>query len=91
MNAVVARLVVVSGEVQGVFFRDRMRREAARRGVAGWVRNRADGTVQAHLEGEPDAVAAVVLWARTGPRHATVEDLVVTTVEPAGFDGFAIR
>jgi acylphosphatase len=91
MTAGVARLVVVSGEVQGVFFRDSMRREAAKRDVTGWVRNCGDGTVQAHLEGEPDAVAAVVLWARGGPRHATVEDLMVTTVEPAGFDVFAIR
>jgi acylphosphatase len=91
MTGAVARVVVVSGDVQGVFFRDSMRREAARRGVAGWVRNCPDGTVQAHLEGEPDAVAAVVLWARGGPRHAAVEDLVVTTVGVAGFDAFAIR
>jgi acylphosphatase len=91
MTGAVARVVVVSGDVQGVFFRDSMRREAARRGVAGWARNCPDGTVQAHLEGEPDAVAAVVLWARSGPRHATVEDLVVTTVDVAGFETFAIR
>jgi acylphosphatase len=91
MTGAVARLVVASGDVQGVFFRDGMRREAAKRHVAGWVRNCGDGTVQAHLEGEPDAVAAVVLWARAGPRHATVEDLVVTTVEVAGFEGFRIR
>jgi acylphosphatase len=91
MSANVARLVVASGDVQGVFFRDSMRREAADRGVAGWVRNCPDGTVQAHLEGDPDAVAAVVLWSREGPRHATVDDLVVTTVEPAGFAAFAIR
>lgn len=91
MSGAVARVVVVSGDVQGVFFRDSMRREAARRGVVGWVRNRADATVQAHLEGEPDAVAAVVLWAREGPRHAMVEDLVVTVVEPAGYDAFVVR
>jgi acylphosphatase len=91
MTATVARLVVVSGDVQGVFFRDGMLREAARRDVTGWVRNRGDGTLQAHLEGEPDAVAAVVLWAREGPRHATVEELEVTTVEVAGFEAFRIR
>jgi len=91
MTAAVARLVVVSGDVQGVFFRDCMRREARRLGVAGWVRNRADGSVEAHLEGPPDAVAELVLWCCSGPRHATVEDLHVTHAEPEGFDGFTVR
>jgi acylphosphatase len=89
--AAVARDVVVSGRVQGVFFRDAMRREARRHGVAGWVRNRPDGTVQAHLEGPPDAVAAVVLWCRGGPRGAEVEDLQVTAAEVSGADGFVVR
>ena len=87
----IARVVVVTGDVQGVFFRDCARREARRLGVAGWVRNCADGSVQAHLEGDPDAVAELVLWCRTGPRHATVEDLRVTQSEPEGFDGFSVR
>ena len=91
MSATVARVVVVSGHVQGVFFRDRMRREAARLDVAGWVRNCPDGTVEAHLEGAPDAVAQLVLWCRSGPRHATVDDLRVTAVEPQGLDRFTIR
>ncbi len=91
MTASVARRVVVSGRVQGVFFRDTMRREAHRHGIGGWVRNRPDGTVQAHLEGAPDAVAALVLWCRSGPRHAEVEDLEVTVVEPEGVDGFSVR
>ena len=87
----VARTVVVSGDVQGVFFRDSARREARRLGVSGWVRNRPDGRVEAHLEGPADAVAELVLWCRSGPRHATVEDLEVTEAEPAGYDGFAVR
>ncbi len=91
MSAVIARRVVVTGDVQGVFFRDCARREARRLGVAGWVRNCADGSVEGHFEGPPDAVAELVLWCRTGPRHATVEDLHVTTAEPAGFDAFAVR
>lgn len=86
-----ARNVVICGRVQGVFFRDGMRREAIRHGVSGWVRNRPDGTVQAHLEGPPDAVAAVVLWARTGPPGAEVEDLRVTVVEPEGEERFFVR
>jgi acylphosphatase len=91
MTGHVARNVVVTGEVQGVFFRDGLRREAARAGVTGWVRNRAEGSVEAHVEGSPDAVAWVVLWCRGGPPHARVDDLVVTTVDLAGFDDFRIR
>jgi acylphosphatase len=90
-EAVVARRVVVTGHVQGVFFRDRARREACRCGVAGWVRNCADGTVEAHLEGPPDAVAELVRWCRSGPRHATVHDVRVSEIEPEGADGFRIR
>lgn len=91
MTAAVARSVVVTGEVQGVLFRDSLLREATAAGVAGWVRNRPDGSVEAHIEGDPAAVVKVVLWCRTGPRHATVEDLVVDTIEPAGCESFRIR
>ena len=87
----IARNVVVSGDVQGVFFRDSARREARRLGVSGWIRNRADGCVEAHLEGAPDAVAELVRWCGDGPRHATVEDVQVSDAEPAGCDGFAVR
>ena len=91
MSATIARNVVIGGDVQGVFFRDSARREARRLGVSGWVRNRGDGRVEAHLEGPPDAVAELVLWCRSGPRHATVQELQVTEAQPAGYDGFAIR
>ena len=91
MTGTVARRVVVHGRVQGVFFRDRARREALCRGLSGWVRNRPDGTVQAHFEGEPDAVAAMVRWCREGPRHAEVTDVRASEVEPEGLGGFAIR
>ena len=87
----IARRIVVSGRVQGVFFRDSTRRTAETRGVAGWVRNRDDGTVEAHLEGEEDAVASVIAWARSGPRHAEVTGVDVTEVEPEGLSGFAVR
>jgi acylphosphatase len=87
----VARRVVVSGHVQGVFFRDQTRRTAHRHGVAGWVRNCADGTVEAHLEGPAEAVAEVVRWCRQGPRHATVYELRVRDAEPEGLGGFQIR
>jgi acylphosphatase len=91
MGEVVARKVVATGHVQGVFFRDRTRREAARLGVTGWVRNCRDGTVEAHLEGAADAVAELVRWCREGPRHATVYELRVGEVAPEGFGRFEIR
>ena len=65
--------LVIHGRVQGVFFRDSMRREAQNLAVAGWVRNRSDGTVEAAVHGEPAAVEAIVRWARRGPQHAQVE------------------
>ena len=87
----IARNVVVSGDVQGVFFRDSARREARRRGVNGWIRNRPDGCVEAHFEGPADGVAALVRWCGEGPRHASVADVRVSDAGPEGFDRFAIR
>lgn len=65
--------LVIHGRAQGVFFRDSMRREAQNLGVAGWVRNRSDGTVEAAVHGETAAVDAIVRWAQRGPQHAQVE------------------
>jgi acylphosphatase len=65
--------LVIHGRVQGVFFRDSMRREAQNLSVAGWVRNRSNGTVEAAVQGEPATVDAIVRWARRGPQHAQVE------------------
>jgi acylphosphatase len=87
----IARRVVVSGDVQGVFFRDSTRREARRVGVTGWVRNRADGRVEAWFEGDPAAVGELVRWCGGGPRHATVADVQVSGAEPEGHAAFAIR
>lgn len=69
--------LMIHGRVQGVFFRDSMRREAQRLGVAGWVRNRIDGSVEATVYGEPAAVDAIVCWARHGPQLAQVEKVEV--------------
>lgn len=83
--------VVVSGEVQGVFFRDTCRREADARGVAGWARNRADGAVEAVFEGEPASVEAMVAWCNQGPPMARVASVDVTDDElPEGLSGFRI-
>jgi acylphosphatase len=82
---------VVHGHVQGVFFRDATRRRAAERGVAGWVRNNPDGSVEAAFEGEPDAVESLVRFAHDGPRGALVERVDVIEEEPEGLSDFGVR
>jgi acylphosphatase len=79
------------GRVQGVFFRDSVRREAARRGVAGWARNCADGTAEAVFEGPPDAVAAMVDYVRRGPGHSSVDRVEESREQPEGLTGFSVR
>ena len=87
----VRRRVVVRGHVQGVFFRDSTRRLAERHAVAGWVRNNADGTVEAVLEGRPGDVERLVAFCREGPRGAVVEAAEVSDEEPEGIHGFTVR
>jgi len=87
----IRRRVVVHGLVQGVFFRDSVRRRAVDAGVSGWVRNTREGTVEAVLEGESDAVAKLVAFCRDGPRGARVERVDATDEPPEGLSGFAIR
>lgn len=89
-NDVVRRRVVVDGRVQGVFFRDSCRREAAAAGVAGWARNRPDGQVEVVAEGPPAAVDRLVAWCRSGPSHALVTAVQVVEEEPEGLRGFAV-
>jgi acylphosphatase len=67
--------VVVTGHVQGVFFRASMREQAERLGVTGWVRNEADGSVRAHFEGPAEAVESLVAWCAQGPPRARVHDV----------------
>ena len=87
----IRRRVTVSGRVQGVFFRDSLRRRAQSRDVAGWARNRSDGTVEAVFEGRPDDVERLVEFARTGPSQAEVETVDVRDEDPEGLGGFEIR
>jgi acylphosphatase len=87
----VASRVVVHGDVQGVFFRDACRHEAERVGVAGWVRNRGDGTVEAVFEGDADAVEQMCRWCESGPSHAQVERVDVSDQESTGLTGFEVR
>lgn len=76
-TARIARQAVVSGRVQGVYYRASTQQQARRLAVAGWVRNRPDGSVEAWLEGAPDAVEALLAWMRRGPAGARVTDITV--------------
>jgi acylphosphatase len=87
----IARRVVVNGRVQGVFFREAVRRRAYRAGVAGWVRNNDDGTVEAWFEGDPDDVEVMVNFAGIGPSGAYVDRVDVTDADPAELRGFEVR
>lgn len=82
----------ITGRVQGVYYRESMRRKAAELGVAGWVRNLADGSVEAVVQGPEGAVRQLVAWCRTGPPQARVEAVVADVLDDsARFDGFETR
>ena len=83
--------MIVSGRVQGVFFRDETRRRARSLGVAGWVANRRDGAVEAVFEGPRDAVESMVRWCGHGPSGAQVEDVQTTWEDPGGDEEFVVR
>ena len=83
--------VVVTGLVQGVWFRDSCRDQARAAGVRGFVRNRADGSVEAELEGPEAAVEWVVAWCRVGPPRARVDAVDVARIETLGEPGFRVR
>lgn len=74
----ITRHLRIHGRVQGVFYRESMIGEANRLEVRGWVRNCSDGTVEATLQGRPEAVSALITWAQRGPDRARVEDIVVS-------------
>lgn len=77
------RHLVIHGRVQGVWYRESMRLEAEQLNVTGWVRNRDDGVVEAVVQGEEDAVAALIAWCRKGPPAARVDDIEITVAEGA--------
>jgi acylphosphatase len=87
---VVRRHVVVSGRVQGVFYRESLRRLAVEKGVGGWARNTRDG-LEAELEGPRPVVDELVQWCRKGPPHAVVIHVAISDVEPAGDTDFRVR
>jgi acylphosphatase len=84
--------IVVSGQVQGVFFRDTTRDVAERLNLTGWVCNRADGRVEAEFQGVPDAVNQAIEFCRSGPRQAHVNTVDVERIDPvSGEQGFTVR
>jgi acylphosphatase len=88
---VIRNHVLVSGRVQGVFFRDTCQRLAQQHGVAGWVRNLSDGRVEAVFEGSAEDVERLMEWSRHGPRYAVVDHVEVRAEPPEGLDTFRIR
>jgi len=87
----VRRRVLVTGRVQGVWFRESCRDQAQAAGVAGWVGNLADGRVEVVLEGPPAAVDEVLAWCRRGPGRARVDGVEVVGEAPVGEQGFRVR
>jgi acylphosphatase len=87
----VRRRVIVSGRVQGVFFRASCAEAANALGVSGWVSNEPDGTVAAVFEGDADAVDGMIAWCHQGTPQAQVDDVTVTEEEPRGVSGFQTR
>jgi len=87
----IARRVRVTGRVQGVFFRAWTAEQARTLNVNGWVRNCTDGSVEAHVEGEPDAVDRLIDSIRAGPPGARVDQVTVDAVESAGLSSFDVR
>jgi acylphosphatase len=83
--------VRVHGRVQGVFFRAEAQARAESLGVAGWVRNAEDGSVEAVFEGDEERVESMVDWCRRGPSGARVDDVEVETEEPTGETSFSVR
>jgi acylphosphatase len=88
---IVRARALISGRVQGVWFRQSTAAAVADIRVAGWVRNLDDGRVEAVFEGTPEAVAAALAYVRRGPERARVDDVEVLSESPAGVTGFGVR
>jgi acylphosphatase len=87
----IARKVRVFGRVQGVFFRQWAVNQARAFGVSGWIRNCPDGTVEAYVAGDEEAVARMIAVMHNGPSQARVEDVTVEVVDPEELSGFSVK
>ena len=84
--------VRISGQVQGVFFRDSTRQKAEELNLVGWVKNLPDGRVEAVFEGPPEEVKEMLRWCEEGPQQATVENVDTDIEDPVGdLSGFEVR
>lgn len=83
--------ILISGRVQGVFFRDSTREKAQALGLSGWVRNLPDGRVEAVVEGDGDRVAEMLSWCEEGPPDARVQNVSTENEEPENLSGFEVR
>ena len=86
----IARRLQVAGKVQGVGFRYSLQEQAERLGIRGWVRNRRDGSVEALVQGTPEAVDAITAWARQGPRGSRVTEVRSEPADEPPQEGFRI-
>ena len=84
----ITRHLIISGKVQGVFYRESMRTQAERLNVTGWVRNRSNGKVEAVVQGTQDAVAAIIAWTQRGTKQAQVIQVEVTAAESESYARF---
>lgn len=84
----IRRRLLVSGQVQGVFYRDSCRQQAEEKGIAGSARNLPDGKVEVVLEGDEDAVERMTEWCRRGSDMARVDSVEVQDEEPQGESAF---
>lgn len=87
----IRRHLVITGRVQGVFYRGWMVGQARARGIDGWVRNRVDGSVEAVVAGAPEAIDAIIACCREGPSAARVDDIAIDDAPPENLSGFEQR
>lgn len=87
----VCKHFIISGKVQGVFFRDSTRQKAHELNITGWVRNTDDGNVEVIACGTPESMQKFQQWLGQGPERARVDKIVEETLRPQGFDAFTIR
>ncbi|MBA2250370.1 MAG: acylphosphatase [Chitinophagaceae bacterium] len=83
--------LLIKGKVQGVFFRASAKKEAARFGITGWIKNTDEGDVEARITASENELENFINWCKKGPDNATVNDVIITSKPPETFSGFVIN